>query len=261
MDQKRVSTGQAAKLCSVTPDTILKWIKNNRVEAVKTAGGHYRITKEKLKPYMVESLIPESPDTKPIKINYCWEYHAQDDDVNENCRECLIFKSKAEKCYLLAGLGKQAGHAQTFCSSSCYECEYFHFINESPINVLIISENNEMKENLKMDVKENLVLKATCCGYETATLIQDFRPDYIIIDESMVKSNSDELCKHILEDPRAHGSQIILAIKKHRANKELPEGVCASVSIPFSAFDMEECFQNLKENFYGKQPVLPEITK
>jgi PleD family two-component response regulator len=210
---------------------------------------------------MVESLIPESPDTKPIKINYCWEYHAQDDDVNENCRECLIFKSKAEKCYLLAGLGKQAGHAQTFCSSSCYECEYFHFINESPINVLIISENNEMKENLKMDVKENLVLKATCCGYETATLIQDFRPDYIIIDESMVKSNSDELCKHILEDPRAHGSQIILAIKKHRANKELPEGVCASVSIPFSAFDMEECFQNLKENFYGKQPVLPEITK
>jgi excisionase family DNA binding protein len=261
MDQERVSTGQAAKLCSVTPDTVLKWIKNKRVEAVKTAGGHYRITKEKLKPYMVESLESEPPDTKPIKINYCWEYHSQNDSVNESCRDCMIFKSKAEKCFLMAGLGKQAGHAQTYCSSSCYECEYFHFINESPINVLIISENSEMKEKLKTDVKENLVLRATCCGYETSTLIQDFRPDYIIIDESMVKSNSDELCKHILEDPRVHGSQIILAITKQRATKDLPEGVCASVSVPFSAFDMEECFQNLQENFYGKQPVLPGISK
>jgi len=39
MDQDMVSTGQAAKLCSVTPDTILKWIKNNKIEAVQTAGG------------------------------------------------------------------------------------------------------------------------------------------------------------------------------------------------------------------------------
>ena len=70
MGQEIVSTGQAAKLCSVTPDTILKWIKNNRVEAVKTAGGHYRITKEKLKPYMVESLEPDPTDIKPIKIYF-----------------------------------------------------------------------------------------------------------------------------------------------------------------------------------------------
>jgi excisionase family DNA binding protein len=254
MDQDIISTGQAAKLCSVTPDTILKWIKNNKLEAIKTAGGHYRITKEKLQPYMVERLEPTQQ--APIQINYCWEYHARDDNVNESCRECLIFKSKAEKCYLLSGLGKQAGHAQTFCTTSCYECEYFQFISESPINVLIISENTDMKEKLKADVKENLVLKSSCCGYETSTLIQDFRPDYIIIDESMVKSNSDELCKHILDDPRAHGSQIILAVTKHKSDKELTRGVCASIGIPFSASDMEECFQNLQENFYGKQPVL-----
>jgi excisionase family DNA binding protein len=261
MEQERISTGQAAKLCSVTPDTILKWIKNKKIEAVKTAGGHYRITKEKLKPFMVERLDVAIPERELQQINYCWEFHAQDDGVNENCRECLIFKSKAEKCFLLFGLGKEAGHAQNYCTTSCYECEYFNFVNESPINVLVISENTELKSKLKDDVTGNIVLKFSSCGYDTSTLIQDFRPDYIIIDESMVNSNADELCKHILEDPRAHGSQLVLAITTQRVNDELPQGVCASIGIPFSALDMEECFQNLQKNFYGKQIEKLELSK
>ena len=32
MVKELVTTGQAAKLCAVTPDTILKWIKKNRIE-------------------------------------------------------------------------------------------------------------------------------------------------------------------------------------------------------------------------------------
>ncbi len=115
-----------------------------------------------------------------------------------------------------------------------------------------------MKQKLQKDVNGNLTLKFACCGYDTSMIIQEFRPDYIIIDESMVNSNPDEICKHILNDPRVHGSQIILAIAKHRTEKKIPEGVCASIRIPFNASDMEECFQNLQKNFYGKQPVLTE---
>lgn len=261
MEQERVTTGQAAKLCSVTPDTILKWIKNKRIKAVKTAGGHYRIAMEKLKPFMVDSLEPNPVEEKPLQINYCWEYHAKEEAVNENCRECMIFKSKAEKCYLLFGLGKQAGHSQTFCTTSCYECEYFHFINQSPISVLVITENIEMKVKLKSDIKENLVLKFTSCSYDTSALIHDFRPDYIIIDESMVNSNADELCKHILNDPRAHGAQLIMAVPVNRNEKELPKGVCASISIPFTSSDMENCLMNLQNNFYGNKPLLTELVE
>jgi len=256
MEQDMVSTGQAAKLCSVTPDTILKWIKNNKIEAVQTAGGHYRITKDKLKPYMVVSL--EEVQETTHQIDYCWQYHADKNNINENCRECMIFKSKAEKCYLVAGLGENAGHAQTFCTTSCYECEYFHLMNSSPISVLIISENQELKQKLQKEVNGNLTFKFACCGYDTSMIIQEFRPDYIIIDESMVNSNPDEICKHILNDPRVHGSQIVLAIAQQRSERKIPEGVCASIRIPFNASDMDECFQNLQKNFYGKQPVLTE---
>ena len=45
-----LTTGQAARLCSVTPDTVLKWIKKGRLRGVRTAGGHYRIERRLLDP-------------------------------------------------------------------------------------------------------------------------------------------------------------------------------------------------------------------
>ena len=47
-----LTTGQAAKLCAVTPDTVLKWIKKGRLEATRTAGGHYRVALPDLEPFM-----------------------------------------------------------------------------------------------------------------------------------------------------------------------------------------------------------------
>ncbi len=38
-----LTTGQAAKLCEVTPDTVLKWIRKGRLRGGRTAGGHFRI--------------------------------------------------------------------------------------------------------------------------------------------------------------------------------------------------------------------------
>lgn len=256
MQKKLISTGKAAKLCSVSPDTVLKWIKKNQLVAVKTVGGHYRVDKADLQPYMVSSYneIIEESDTKPSVITYCWEYHANNGQINDNCRDCMIFKTKAEKCFLMAELGKKGGHSQSYCTTSCYECEYFHYVNKSASNVLIITENKKIEKNLKKNVTDNLILKFSCCGYETATIIQDFHPDYIILDESLVNSNSNEICKHLINDPRLHGSQIIIAITSPKKKKRLPEGVCATLKIPFSVSDMDECFANLQKNFFGGQP-------
>ena len=43
-----LSTGAAARLCSVNPDTVLKWIKKGRLPATRTVGGHYRIEEQDL---------------------------------------------------------------------------------------------------------------------------------------------------------------------------------------------------------------------
>jgi excisionase family DNA binding protein len=250
-----VSTGQAAKLCSVTPDTILKWIKRNKINAVQTAGGHYRIDKQGIKPFITATETPLKGAKQKASnlISYCWEFHSKDGNINENCRECMVFKSKAEKCYLMAGLGKDAGHSQTFCKNSCYECEYFHFINKPSLNILVISENQRLKNRLQKDIQNNRVLKFSCCGYETSSIIHDFHPDFIILDESMAHSNANEICKHLIKDPRLHGAQIILAVKDPRKRRKLQEGVCALIKAPFSAGDLEEGITRLRKNFFGKE--------
>jgi CheY-like chemotaxis protein len=120
---------------------------------------------------------------------------------------------------------------------------------------LIITENQLFRQNVNATYLIEMNFKFSCCGYETSSIIQQFHPDYIIIDESMVNSSSDEICKHLLKDPRAHGSQIILAVSEYQISKKLPEGVCASIRVPFYDSDMEECILNLRNEFFGQNQI------
>jgi excisionase family DNA binding protein len=47
-----ITTGQAASLCSVTPDTVLKWIKAGKIPASRTPGGHYRISRSDVEQFI-----------------------------------------------------------------------------------------------------------------------------------------------------------------------------------------------------------------
>ena len=255
MKKFMISTGQASKLCSVTRDTILKWINKETISAERTAGGHYRVNINTLKPYIVsEKLnVPKKYISKKTKFSYCWEYYSSDGNMKEDCRECMVFKSKAERCFLMAGLGKKVGHNGVHCKSSCYNCEYFMYINKPELDVLLITENDKLIARLKSNISKNIVLKFSDCGYETATIIQDFRPDFIVIDESMPKEKSDEICSHLIEDPKIHGAQIILAISDESERKKLQKGVCATIDVPFNAKELEKCFNKLRSNLFGKK--------
>ena len=58
MDKGYLTTFQVADLMSVTPDSVLKWIKSGKLEALRTPGGHYRIAKKD-----VETLLNKSEKT------------------------------------------------------------------------------------------------------------------------------------------------------------------------------------------------------
>ena len=257
MNREMVSTGAAARLCSVTPDTVLKWIKKDRIRAVKTPGGHYRIDKKELKPYLSGLGQDDAPAVEPVPkaISYCWEYHADNGQIRDSCRECMVFRSKAEKCYLMAEMGEKAGHARTFCQKGCRACDYLQFVNDKPANVLVVTENTELQSRLSTGVRDGMVLRSSCCEYETATVIQDFSPDFIVIDESLAGSSSDEICRHLIDDPRVHGAQIVLASADRNTGARLPDGVCASIRVPFTASDLWECLRNLNQSSSGKRPV------
>ena len=92
-DNTWLTTGQAARLCSVTPDTVLKWIKKGSLEAVRTAGGHYRIRREDLEPlFTVGRISRRIPDMTNGELRQlrCWEYFSRGGSVREECEGCAV---------------------------------------------------------------------------------------------------------------------------------------------------------------------------
>lgn len=120
------STGQAARFCYVTSETILNWVRSNQLRAQRTAGGQYRIRLEDLRTFMVENgmstaLLDAEKDVRP----YCWEFHCQvtaqyGHSPMGPCAECLVHRSGTLNCWELHGLlpvTRRRGDA-------CDECEY-----------------------------------------------------------------------------------------------------------------------------------------
>jgi excisionase family DNA binding protein len=117
-----LSSGQAARYCYVTPDTIVNWIQTRRLKAQKTAGGQYRIRVGDLRGFMRENdmrtdLLEEEQGIRP----YCWEFHCQPGEEVSACDHCPIRRSGAENCYELRKMIPLAD----FLFEECSNCEYY----------------------------------------------------------------------------------------------------------------------------------------
>ena len=78
MESKLLTTGQVARLCGVTPDTVLKWVKKGKLPASRTPGGHYRIARQAIDSLGLAREEPagDSADQlRDFKIrDHCWEF-------------------------------------------------------------------------------------------------------------------------------------------------------------------------------------------
>ena len=123
-----LSTGQAARFCFVTPETILNWIRSNRLRAQRTAGGQYRVPLDGLRDFMIENgmdtaLLDAERDVRP----YCWEFHCQvasryGRPSLEVCQDCLVHRSGTSNCWELHGLLPVTRRRYDVC----VDCEYYH---------------------------------------------------------------------------------------------------------------------------------------
>lgn len=115
------STGQAARYCFVTGDTVLNWIKGGSLGAQKTPGGQYRILATALYSFMREhdmntALLEAEHKIQPL----CWEFHCRRREAL-GCQECLVHRSGAAQCWELRGVL----HAAEGRPERCEDCDYF----------------------------------------------------------------------------------------------------------------------------------------
>ena len=124
-----LTTFQAAELMSVTPDSILKWIKSGKLKARRTPGGHYRISRKIIEDIIdaSEKLNETEQDSKMEITQHCWEFNSNNELCTSNCDECVVFKARAERCYEMNNLPSEYGNLRLFCKSSCEECKFYKF--------------------------------------------------------------------------------------------------------------------------------------
>ncbi len=125
-NSRALTSGQAAKYCYVTSDTIVNWIKAKCLPAQRTMGGQYRILVEDLRHFMSRhgmstELLDEECETRM----YCWEFSASLDrgntGIRDYCENCIVRKSMAFNCFVL----RFALPDQKWLLPNCHECEYF----------------------------------------------------------------------------------------------------------------------------------------
>ena len=235
-----VSTGQAAELCSVTPDTVLKWIKAGKIQAARTAGGHYRIPREILQTLIESGTLTPLPELLPRKFQFCWEYYEKNGDFCEKCRECIVYRSRAKRCYEIGKIPADTGHAHVFCQRTCDDCEFYRVVKGQRLNLLVITDQAELSEKLENQAgKTEFNLRLVDNEYQCSMVIESFRPDYVVIDNSLGKTRCRSFVKHLTEDPRVPYVKIILAGKIDDMPAECNKMIFAVINKPFSIEELE----------------------
>jgi excisionase family DNA binding protein len=250
-----LTTGQAAKLCSVTPDTILKWIRSGRLAAQRTPGGHHRIDRRDL-----ATILRPVNDTRPTRrrngvvpgqqvrpFQYCWEYYAAAGErLPARCIECLVYQTRAERCYEVARRAPDAGNAGTFCTVSCEDCGYYRNVHAQSTNVLIVSGDLVLTRLLRREALDaSFNLEVTDCEYTTSARIDTFRPDFAIVDCGLGSERSRDICRHLSVDPRIPFVRIIMAAGPGEFPDHCEQDVLALLEKPFSINEITACIRGI----------------
>jgi len=227
-----LTTGQAADLCAVTPDTVLKWVKKGKLPATRTAGGHYRIALPDLEPFMAgfgqkgeaaKALTPVAPGAPGVISSQdgvesaqedlpCWEFLSEDGEIRHACKRCVVYRVRATRCFLMAGLEADVGHARQFCEGSCEDCVYYRRLQGLSTQVLFITTDEALTARIEWLDQDPVALRFARNGYEASAIIQDFHPEVLIIDLEGLPDQGTGLLDSIAADPRLPRVRVVLVV-------------------------------------------------
>ncbi len=249
-----LTTGRAAELFSVTPDTILKWIKSGLLPARRTAGGHYRIGREDVGRLLSRGhqgvfRLPRQKNQASTErhFRYCWEHNGKG-ELLEGCRECAVYMLRAQRCYEVLKLAPQVDHNKLFCERSCQECDYYRIVREQATSILVVTDDQELAESLTGSGEQDLFrLEITDCEYKCSAMVEVFRPDYVVIDCSLGPEATRDICHHIVQDPRIPYARVILVGDEEEFPESCDKEVFARLEKPFAMRDITECIRGVPE--------------
>ena len=247
MDSDLLRTGEVAQICGVTPDAVLKWIKKGRLPATQTPGGHFRVSRDtvfELGLAAANQPASESEATAPDEVDgttaRCWEYFGHNGVPRDACRSCVAYLARAQNCFHLAELGEEHGHKRQFCQTECADCSFYRASHRMATAVLIITRDEGLVRRVGKETDASRVfLRFARSGYESSTVVEQFRPAMIVLDSDLPEVREGALPDSILHDGRLPGVRIFVACRDGH-QKAIDELGLPMLTAPFSANQLEQ---------------------
>lgn len=251
MTSDKLSTGEVARLCGVTRDAVVKWIKKGKLQATRTPGGHYRIAREvclslptcspEVEAEVDGPSFPKSARREPRDPDAmrCWEYFGEADKPRDTCLGCLVYLARAQKCYRLAELGEESGHRLHFCRTDCRTCAFYRACQGLATEVLIVTRDEALAHRIQMRADPGAIsVRFARSGYEASAIISTFSPALIVLDSGLAEVRDGHLLRSLLQDDRIPGAGVAVAT---REGDEIPRGVQGihTLRAPFTTKDIE----------------------
>jgi len=243
-----LTTGQAATLCTVTRNTVFKWIQSGHLKARRTAGGHHRIDRRDLEHLITAAeqapLPGDQKGKQQFRYQYCWEYNGNG-RTQEACMNCAVYLLRAMRCYEVAKLAPNVHHAKLFCNHRCEDCDYYREMHGKKANVLVVTSDRVLTNDLLTHADEaKFNLEITDCEYNCSSVVNHFKPDFVIIDCILGHHVSQQMSSHIMKDPRIPYVRVVLAGGKDDFSRECEPEVFASMMRPFNVESITECIDS-----------------
>jgi excisionase family DNA binding protein len=213
----------AAKLCSVNPDTVLKWIRAGKLKAIRTTGGHCRVDFADLQATLAGASQPPGRRSEADSITHhtlrCWEYFADRGELSRECKGCVVYQIRASWCFKIGTPGCELGPAKHFCRTPCNECLYFQRVTGQAAKVLIVTPDDRTIARLVERQKSELSLGFARNGYEASAILDGFRPMFAVVDEELLLGGESRLLDYLACDARIQGMKIVLAVFRPHAER------------------------------------------
>jgi PleD family two-component response regulator len=180
------------------------------------------------------------------QFRYCWEYYG-DGKLLDSCKDCAVYSMRAQRCYEVAKLAAKVGHQKTFCKEQCEDCDYFKLVHEQPTNVLVVTDDAKLVSGLEEASQETKFnIKIADCEYACSAMVNQFRPDFAVVDCSLGTTKSRDITKHLVDDPRIPYLRVVLAGNDGEFPNECEKVVFARIKRPFGVEDISQCIDGIK---------------
>lgn len=178
---------------------------------------------------------------QPGQFRYCWEFNS-DGEPSEVCHDCIVYQMRAQRCYQVAKLAPEIGDAKLLCEGSCSDCDYYLRVHKQNTNIMVVTADEKLTTLLRSDLHgAPYNLEITDCEYSCSALVDRFRADYVVIDCSLGPARTNDICSHILEDPRLPYVKVVLAVDGDDLPEDCDKKVFARIEKPFLISDITRC--------------------